>query len=244
MSLGACAATAQLPISVRGHLDSGQVAEGGAEEGAAPAPTDAPADPVATEAPAEPEAPAPTAAAPEPTAPGATVPDAETSDDGNDWLLPVLVIGGLLLIAVAVGGALSRSRQPKQPATAGARTDPGDTVSAGEPAQHSQWIADHLTLELMAASPAAALQRWSVERSRLDNVAIGARQQFLDARDPNWQPLSQSMSELAASIDTALALRAQDPPNAQLINDSIDVVNGHRARLRQLVAVLLPTIAT
>jgi hypothetical protein len=175
------------------------------------------------------------------------VADSETSDGGNDWLLPVLVIGGLLLVAVAIGGALSRSKQPKQPAPTAQPTPPQRQAEPSPQASllsTTQWIADQLTLELLAAPPTAALQRWALERSRLDNVAIGAQQQYLDAQDPNWQPLSQTMSALAASIDTCLALRAQDPPNAQLISDSIDVVSAHRARLHQLVAVLLPTIAT
>ncbi len=231
-------------------------ADAATDEGAAPAPTEAPVDPAAPvepeapaepEAPVEPEAPAPTTPIAEPIAPTPTTPESETSDGGNDWLLPVLVIGGLLLIAVAIGGALSRSKQPKQPAPA---AQPTPQQRHAEPSAQAsllsttQWIADQLTLELLAAPPAAALQRWGLERSRLDNVAIGAQQQYLDAQDPNWQPLSQTMSTLAAAIDTSLTLRAQDPPNAQLISDSIDVVSGHRARLHQLVAVLLPTTAT
>ena len=226
------------------NLTSGTLDSGAVDEGAAPAPTEAPTEPEAP-APAEPEAPAatepaPIAPSPEPTAP--TAPDSETSDGGNDWLLPVLVIGGLLLIAVVIGGALSRSKQSTRATPAA----PGPSSAAPSPQASllstSQWITDQLTLELMAAPPAAALQRWATERSRLDNVAIGAQQQYLDAQDPNWQPLSQTMSQLTAAIDTSLALRAQEPPNPQLISDSIDVVNGHRARLHQLVAALLPTV--
>ena len=225
------------------NLTSGTLDPSAVDEGAAPAPTEAPTEPEApapTEAPAEPETPAATEPSPEPTAP--TAPDTETSDGGNDWLLPVLVIGGLLLIAVVIGGALSRSKQSTQATPAA----PGPSSAAPSPQASllstSQWITDQLTLELMAAPPAAALQRWATERSRLDNVAIGAQQQYLDAQDPNWQPLAQTMSALAAAIDTSLALRAQEPPNAQLISESIDVVNGHRARLHQLLAVLHPTI--
>ena len=145
-------------------------------------------------------------------------------------------------VVAMIGVVISRSRQAP-PATS---PTPGPQPAAPSPRASllstSQWITDQLTLELMAAPPAAALQRWATERSRLDNVAIGAQQQYLDAQDPNWQPLSQTMSALAASLDTCLALRAQEPPNPQLISESIDVVNGHRARLHQLVALLLPTI--
>lgn len=236
-ALGACGSDGPAANLSLGSLDGGVNGEL-----AAPAPSEPPAEP---DAPAEPEAPAEPAEpeVPEPTTP--TAPDSGTTDDANSWLLPVLVIAGLLVIAVAVGGALARSNPSKRSAPS---TSPQPHPTAPSPQASllstTQWITDQLTLELMAAPPAAALQRWSVERSRLDNVAIGAHQQYLDAQDPNWQPLAQAMSALAAAIDTSLALRAQDPPNAQLISDSIDVVNGHRARLQQLVAALLPTIAT
>ena len=207
-------------------------------EAAAPDPTDAPPatdapEPEVTEAPTVTEAPA----APTEPDPNPVVPD---EDDGVDLLIALLIIGGLIAAVALIGAAIAKSRT-KAPAAA--------TTSAAAPPSPqanllstTQWITDQLTLELMAAPPAAALQRWSVERSRLDNVSIGAQQQYLDAQDPNWQPLAETMSALAGSIDTSLALRAQEPPNPQLISDSIDVVNGHRARLHQLVAALLPTI--
>ena len=153
------------------------------------------------------------------------------ADDGNDWLLPLLIIAGLILIVVVVGGLLSRSKK-STPAPTAAPLATATTPSPQSPQSSllstSQWITDQLSLELMAAPPTDALQRWSVERSRLDNVAIGAQQQFLAGQNPNWQQLAQAMSALAASVDTSLALRAQVPPNAQLISESINVVNGHR----------------
>jgi hypothetical protein len=94
----------------------------------------------------------------------------------------------------------------------------------------------------MAAPPTAALQRWSVERSRLDNVAIGAQQQYLEAQDPSWQPLAQTMSALASAVDTNLQLRAQDPPDTDLIAESTAVVNRHRSDAKQLVTALWPTV--
>ena len=219
--------------------------------GAAAAPTDAPAAPeapVATEAPAEPAQPeqpveteAPVATEPAPVAPA---PEPDAADDGNDWLLPLLIIAGLILIAVVVGGLLSRSRKstPTPTAPQATATTPSPQSPQSSLLSTSQWITDQLSLELMAAPPTDALQRWSVERSRLDNVSIGAQQQFLAGQNPNWQQLAQAMSALAASIDTSLALRAQIPPNGQLISESINVVNGHRTNLHQLIAVLLPTI--
>jgi len=207
--------------------------------GGAPAPTDAPEAPAATDAP---EAPAATEPTPQPTTPEAgpapTTPESgDTDSDGNDWLIPVLIIGGLLLAAVVIGGLIGRSKRSPAPTAPDSPTD----SSQASLLSTSQWITDQLTLELMAAPPAAAQQRWTIERSRLDNVAIGAQQQYLEVQDANWQPLAQNMSALAAAIDTNLALRAQDPPNAQLISESTDVVNRHRATLQQLIAALRQT---
>lgn len=194
---------------------------------AAPAPTDAPEAPAPTDAP---EAPAPTdAPAPQPT----TAPESGDTDDENSWVAPVLIIGGLLLLAVVIGGVIGRSKKSAAPPAAPSAASPQASLLST-----SQWITDQLSLELMAAPPAAAQQRWAVERSRLDNVAIGAQQQYLEVQDPNWQPLSQTMSALAAAIDTNLSLRAQEPANAQLISESTDVINRHRATLQQLIAAL------
>ena len=214
--------------------DGPAAGSGTAVEGA-PAPTDAP------EAPAPTDAPPATDPAPQPTtpeaAPAPTTPESgDTDSDDNDWVLPVLLIGGLLLAAVIIGGVIGRSKKSAASSAAPATASPQASLLST-----SQWITDQLSLELMAAPPAAAQQRWTVERGRLDNVAIGAQQQYLEAQDANWQPLAQNMSALAAAIDTNLALRAQDPPNAQLIGESTDVINRHRATLQQLIAALRQT---
>jgi hypothetical protein len=206
-----------------------------ADGGAAPAPTDAPAAPeapAATDAPVAPEAPVATEA---PTTPDAnpTTPDAE---DSTDLVVVFLIVGGLLLAAVVIAGLVSRSKKSPSAAGSASASTQSSLLST------SQWITDQLTLELMAAPPAAAQQRWTIERSRLDSVSIGAQQQYIEAKDANWQPLAQTMSALAAAIDTNLALRAQDPPNAQLINESTEVVNRHRSSIQQLIAALRTTI--
>jgi hypothetical protein len=51
------------------------------------------------------------------------------------------------------------------------------------------------------------------------------------------------MAALAAALDTNVQLRAQDPPNPQLIDESNDVVNRQRATLQQLIVALWPTIS-
>jgi len=195
-----------------------------------PAPVDpAPVDPAPVD-------PAPVDPAPVDPGPNPVLPD---TDDGIDTLVVVLIIGGFLLAALAIGALMSRSKKSATSRGTSTASSPSPQSSL---LSTSQWITDQLALELMASPPAAALQRWTTERSRLDNVAIGAQQQYLDTNGINWQSLGQTMSALAASIDTNLALRAQDPPNAQLINESTDVVNRHRAAIQQLGATLLPTI--
>ena len=206
-----------------------------------PAPPEvAPVEPVATDpTPVDPAPvdPAPVDPAPVDPGPNPVLPD---TDDGIDTLVVVLIIGGFLLAALAIGALMSRSKKSATSRGTSTASSPSPQSSL---LSTSQWITDQLALELMASPPAAALQRWTTERSRLDNVAIGAQQQYLDTNGINWQSLGQTMSALAASIDTNLALRAQDPPNAQLINESTDVVNRHRTAVQQLVAALLPTIA-
>lgn len=166
------------------------------------------------------------------TLPGAVDP-APVDPPAVDPAPVVLIIGGIIIVLALLASLFGRSKR---------RTPPLAESPQANLLSTSQWIHDQLTLELLAAPPTAALQRWATERSRLDNVAIGAQQQFSEGKDANWQPLAQTMSTLASALDTDLQLRAQDPPNAQLINESTAVVNNQRAALAQLIAVLRPTI--
>jgi hypothetical protein len=206
----------------------------------APPPTEAPA-------PTPTEAPAPTPAEPTPDPAPPTEPNPIAPDD-DDLLQGFLVLVGLLLAAAAVIAvivAIVRSRKPApQPGprrtTAGAGSRPPSPQTSL--LSTSQWINDQLSLELMAAAPEAAAQRWTLERSRLDNVAIGAQQQFLQTGAADWQLLGQAMSALAMALDTNVQLRSQGPPNAELIDESVTVVNRQRAELRQLIVTMRPTI--
>lgn len=206
----------------------------------APPPTEAPA-PTPTEAPAP--APTPTDA---PTITTAPAPDGAVEDDGDssNVLTIVLIIAGAALALFVIAAVLSKSksktptRSGRPPAGAAARPPSPQTSLLST----SQWINDQLSLELMAASPEAAAQRWSIERSRLDNVAIGAQQQFLQTGRADWQLLGHSTSALAMALDTNVQLRTQSPPNADLIGESITVVNRQRAELRQLIVAMQPTI--
>ncbi len=156
----------------------------------------------------------------------------------------MLIIAGvgiaLIVIAMLVSGSKSKSTPTSRPAQRS--TPPLPPSPQSGLLSTAQWINDQLSLELMSAAPASAAQRWSVERSRLDNVAIGAQQQFLESGAPNWQPLGQAMSALATALDTNLGLRSQPTPDAALIAQSTDVVNRHRAEVRQLITALWPTI--
>jgi hypothetical protein len=158
----------------------------------------------------------------------------------------VLIVAGAALALIVIAGVLSSSRaRSKTPARSGRR--PGAAASRPPSPQTSllstsQWINDQLSMELMAAPPEAAAQRWSLERSRLDNVAIGAQQQFLQTGGADWQLLGQAVSALAMALDTNVRLRAQGPPNAELIDESVAVVNRQRAELRQLIVAMQPTI--
>lgn len=206
----------------------------------APPDTAAPAEATNAEpAPTEPPAP-PATEAPAPPATDTPVDEGVEDDDGLDipWGT-ILLVGGLLLALFAILSALSsrRSSQARRAATP-PRADPARSSLLST----SQWVHDQLSLELMAASPASARQRWATERSRLDNVAIGAQQQWTEGHGEAWQRLGQTTSALAGALETNIALREQAEPNPQLVQESIDVVNRNRAALQQLVSALWPSV--
>ena len=179
----------------------------------------------------------------QPDVPATTVP-ANNDNSGTDWLPIVLIAVGVIALLLVLAALFGRSKPPAQAPSTATRTPP--TPSAPSPQTSllstSQWIHDQLSLELMAANPTSALQRWGTERSRLDNVAIGAQAQVSEGADPNWQGLGQTVSSLATALDTNLHLRAQDPPDAELIGESTDVVNRNRSALQQWINALRPTI--
>jgi hypothetical protein len=202
----------------------------------APPPTEASA-PTPTDVPVPTDAPEPVVTEPAPVDPE---PNPVLPDDG-DLLQGFLVPVGLLLLAfatVAVIAAVVRSRKRATSPTP-PRTTPSPQSSLVSTAQ---WISDQLSLELLTAAPEAAAQRWSVERSRLDNVAIGAHQQFLQTGASGWQLLGQAMSTLAIALDTTVRLRAQSPPNAESVDASVAAVNRQRTELRRLLITLASTI--
>lgn len=190
--------------------------------------------------PPEPEPPATEA----PAQPGTTAPTGDDGDDSGTDLLPiVLIVGGVIALVAILGALFGRSRRPA-PAPAARTQAPRPPATPSPQASlldTAQWVHDQLSLELMAASPTSAGQRWATERTRLDNIAIGAQQQYSAGNDANWQPFGQTVSSLASAIDTNLELRAQDPPNQQLVAESTDVVNRNRATLQQLIYALRQT---
>ena len=169
-----------------------------------------------------------------------TTPDTVAPDNGGsdiDWFPIILVVVlGIVLISLLV--ALMSRRKPAPASAQAAR--PASPQS--EIMSTAQWVHDQLSLEILAAAPAAGLQRWTVERSRLDNIAIRANQQFTEGHGEAWQRLGQSISQLGAALDTMLQLRNQDPPNAQLIQESTDVVTRRRGELQMLLTAIWPSV--
>jgi len=170
----------------------------------------------------------------------AVTPDTVAPDSGGsdiDWF-PIVLVADLGIILISLLVALLSRRKPA-PATTAARP------AASQQSQimsTAQWVHDQLSLEILAAAPAAGLQRWTVERSRLDNIAIGANQQFTEGHGEAWQRLGQSTSQLGAALDTTLQLRNQEPPNAQLIQESTDVVTRRRGEMQMLLTAIWPSV--
>lgn len=190
----------------------------------------------ATTPPPDTEAPATT---PDTVAP-VTTPGTIAPDDGGDdidWG-PIILVTVLGIAVIALIVALMSRKKP--PTAAGTVTPTASSQS--EILSTAQWIHDQLSLELLAAAPAAALQRWNLERTRVDNVAIRAQQQFTQGYGEAWQRLGQAMSQLGTSLDTELQLRNQQPPNAQLIQQANDVVSRRRADLQLLLTAIWPTV--
>ena len=106
----------------------------------------------------------------------------------------------------------------------------------------AQWIHDQLSLELMAAAPGQAQQRWSVERSRVDNVVIGTQSEASRMNNAVWLQLGQFLSQLSSAIDTNLQLRAQEPPNLGLVQESVNVITARRNDIQAAINALRPTL--
>lgn len=184
--------------------------------------------------------PAPEPTTPPPDAPAPTVaPGEDAGDDGVDWVPIALIALGVLALILILGMVLGRGSTRRTAAPA--RRSPAPSQQANL-LSTAQWIHDQLTLELAAADPASAAQRWAHERSRLDDVAIGAQQQWQQGGGEAWQTLAQTMSSLGAAVDTNVTLRAQTPPDPTLIAESTQVVNRHRAALHQLITAMWPSV--
>ncbi len=164
----------------------------------------------------------------------------QPTDDSTNWAPILVVLGGVIVVVAIVAMLMSRrpaasKAQTARPTTAAPPSARSNLLST------SQWIHDQLTLELLSAQPDVAMQRWSTERSRLDDVAIGAQQQFTEGHGELWQRLGQTISALATAIDTNLQVRNQQPVDATLVQESNAVVNRDRAALQQLITALRPT---
>lgn len=230
-----CALVSLMMLAACGGDDVAHAVTGGTTAAAASP------DPVATDPPpAEPTAP------PEPVttaAPDSTTADRDITiiaapdddDDDTNWLWIALLIGlAIAILALIVYLIGSRKSAPTH------RAAPAAAVAspALDLLNTSQWIHDQFSMQMLAATPPTALARWTAERSRLDAVAIGAHQVYLEGGGDMWQSLEQVMSMLATSIDTNVQLRSQEPPNVQLIAESANAVNGHRATLQRAINVL------
>jgi len=208
-----------------------------------------PPDPAAEQA--APDTAAPETAPPE-TAPPETVPASVPGtvpveeDDGIDvgtWLLITLFIVLAIIIVSAVVTSISRRSSRKATPPAAAPIPPAPLNDAAHQLVASaQWIHDQLSLELLAAAPVQAAQRWSVERTRIDNVVIGTQAEASRSNNATWLQLGQFLSELASAIDTNLQLRVQEPPNMGLVQESANVITARRSDIQAAINLLRPTL--
>jgi len=99
------------------------------------------------------------------TTPATVAPDNGGSD--IDWFPIVLVaVLGIVLISILV--ALMSRRKPAPAPAAAARPASPAASPQSEIMSTAQWVHDQLSLEILAAAPAAGLQRWTAARQRCD----------------------------------------------------------------------------
>jgi len=235
--------TLSLSITVIGVI--GTAGHSSATSLAAPAaaatPTTTPTEPAPPETlPAEPAPPETIPATPD------TVPAEAEEDDGVDvgtWLLITLIVVLAIIVVSAVIGGIGRRSKGNTAPQAAAPVPPAPVNDAPHQLLASaQWVHDQLSLELMAAAPVQALQRWSVERTRIDNIVIGTQAEASRLNSASWLQLGQFLSELAAAIETNLQLRSQEPPNVGLVQESANVITARRNDIQAAINLLRPTL--
>jgi len=202
--------------------DGGDAGQGAGEstDPPAPGPTDAPA-PEPTDAPA----PAPTDA----PAPGPTdAPDTGGGDAGeDDWVPLVLALLGVVVVGLVL--ALIFGSRQKSTASTGVDRRRGLVATAG-------WVHDQLTLEVLAVPPSDGLRRWTVERSRVDQLAIDGRMMSSSGYREMWEQLGTILGQLTSSIDTALRMGTMEGADPALVAEAVQNAHRHRAELGAWVA--------
>lgn len=205
-----------LPGGGEGGGDTGDGGDTGGEttDPPAPEPTEAPA-PEPTEAPA----PAPTDA---PDSGGDT-----TDGESDDWV-PLLLA---LLGVVAVGLVLALVFGSRQKSTSASGVDRRRELVAT-----AGWVHDQLTLEVLAMPPAEGLRRWTVERSRVDQLGIDGRMMASSGYREMWEQLGLILGQLSSSIDTALRMGTMQGADPTLVAEAVQNAHRHRAELGAWVA--------
>ena len=173
-----------------------------------------------------------------------TVPGDDSGADVGKWLVvAVIVILAIVVVGAVIGGL---TRRPSRAASTAPRVPPTPTPPVDNAAHQllatAQWIHDQLTLELLAADPAQAQQRWVVERTRVDNVVIGTQAEASQLNSATWLQLGQFLTQLASAIDTNLQLRSQQPPNPGLVQESVNVITARRNDIQLAINALRPTL--
>ena len=204
---------------------------GGAGEGAGGEPTD-PAAPEPTEAPAPEPTEAPAPAPTDAPAPGPTeAPDTGGGDagqDGTDDWMPLLLA---LLGVVVVGLVLALIFGSRQKSTAATGVDRRREIVAT-----AGWVYDQLTLEVLAMPPSDGLRRWTVERSRVDQLGIDGRMMASSGYREMWEQLGMILGQLTSSIDTALRMGTMEGADPALVAEAFQNAHRHRAELGAWVA--------
>lgn len=186
--------------------------------------TEAPADPAPseTDAPVDEEAPAPD-----------DEEDADADGEGTNILLVAIVA----FVVAALVALLFRSRRPG--AQGVQRSAPVRRQPVGTPAMDLGdrvlgdvgWLNEQLALDLLAAEPADAVQRWRTERPRIDALTRDCQRLEEVTGDVSWGSLAAEVASLAQALDTATAARAGADVDPSVTHQSVELVNRCRSQV-------------
>lgn len=192
-----------------------------------------------TEAPADPAPRDPDASVDEetPATDGEEDADADENGAGSNILLIAIVV----FVVGALVALLARSRRSgpqggQHPAPVERRAVRTPAIDLGDRVLGDVgWLNEQLALDLLAAQPEEAVQRWRTERPRIDALTRDCQRLEESTADVSWGALAGEVASLAQALDTATAARAGAAVDPSVLHQSVDLVNRRRSQVSSML---------